>query len=99
MSRGAPPDRVPTLTEVLEAPAVFPAVDGEAAHRMMTELQAHIDRVLDARVRAALEPVLQQLLVRVTDEVRRELASTLRDGVTRALAQELSRHRSGSIPR
>ena len=79
--------------------ALSAAPADEMAQRLMADLQLHIDRVLDARLHAALEPLLQQLIARVTEETRRELASTLRDGITRALAQEMSRHRSGSAPR
>lgn len=120
MSRSAPPDRVPTLTEVVElpaggadtpvtlgahapAPAPAPAAasagphnpghDAELARRLVNDLQLHVDRVLDARLKAAIEPALEQLVARVLAETRRELASTLRDGIARALAQELSRHR------
>jgi uncharacterized membrane-anchored protein YjiN (DUF445 family) len=92
---------VPTLTEVVDRSESSNGLsqDADIAQRLMAELQAHIDRVLDARVRAALEPVLQQIIARVTEETRRELASTLRDGISRALAQEMSRHRGGSGPR
>lgn len=134
MSRGQPPERVPTLTEVVEMPAVAgapPAVrvaDGPAwpdvataaatpptpsapgdglqaspadqiAHRLMADLQAHIDRVLDARLRSALEPAVQALANRVIADARQELASTLRDGLVRALAQESARHRDEPGPR
>ena len=107
MTRSAAPVDVPTLTEVVELPAPRAAggdadpdaVDGPAedavASRLMHELQAHIDRVLEAKVRTALEPVLQQLVTTLVEETRRELASTLRNGMARALAREMSRHRDG----
>ncbi len=129
MSRLIPPERVPTLTEViapgangrgLSMPSATPAgepasaeplqksidlptadsaepVSADAsllAQSIAADLQAHIDRVLDARIHAALEPVLQQAISRVIEETRRELASTLRDGMARALAQQSSRHRN-----
>ncbi|MFG5407634.1 hypothetical protein ABXN37_05365 [Piscinibacter sakaiensis] len=67
--------------------------------RIGAELQAHIDRVVEARVRSALEPLLAQATAQAVDVARRELASTLRDGLTRALAQEKSRHRGPPGPR
>ena len=65
----------------------------------MADLQAHIDRVLDARLRSALEPAVQALASRVIADTRQELASTLRDGLARALAQESARHRDEPGPR
>lgn len=137
MGRGQPPDRVPTLTEVVEMPggagtppaarapdgallspepvpaviAPAPAPAGPAlaapdpastdaiAQRLMADLQVHIERVLDARLRSALEPAMQALASRVIADTRQELASTLRDGLARALAQESARHRDEPGPR
>lgn len=138
MNRGQPPERVPTLTEVVEmpvaagAPAAARASDGPGwpdaaaaaaglpaaatppapapavldpssadaiAHRLVADLQAHIGRVLDARLRSALEPAVQALIGRVIADTRQELASTLRDGLARALAQESARHRDEPGPR
>lgn len=128
MTPTLPPERVPTLTEVVEAgpePTGLPAAaaaspaletagtsgagtsepdasaasEAEIARRVTAQLQAHVDRVLEHRVRAALEPVLQPLVARIVEETRRELASTLRDGLARALARETSRHRDAADPR
>jgi hypothetical protein len=45
-------------------------------------------------MREALAPALTRLSDALVREVRAELASTLRDVVTRAVAQEMSRHRA-----
>jgi hypothetical protein len=140
-----PPQRVPTLTEVVEPlyrapPPVqpeaplpewsqappqesWPASPPETPHEFSHEASAHpdlssqgsgdlqgideaqlIDRVLSDLQRQVelmleyrLREVLTPALVRATDalirDARIELASTLRDVVARAVAQELSRHR------
>ncbi len=125
MNRSVPPERVPTLTEVLDQPThdVLPgttlepagpqgsaqpvvpqepadsaaapnADEAEIAREVVAELQAHIDRVLEARLRAALGPILLQATEQVLVQTRRELASTLHDGMARAVARQVSRHRN-----
>ena len=126
--RARPPQRVPTLTEVVEIPAATPPRDeppipvGETIHapvteaevatlvaaqtaalppldeeqltqRVLGELQRQIDVLLEQRLREALAPVLARLTDSLVRDVRGELASTLRELVARAVAQELSRHR------
>ena len=138
-SSGMPPDRVPTLTEVVPWPAERVPADGvavagagslaEAAlapiptsvpvlaktalaepppipaaspaiteaqltHRILTDVQRQIDLMLEYRLREALAPVLARATDNLVRESRSELASTLRDVVARAVAQEMSRHRS-----
>ena len=125
--RARPPQRVPTLTEVVEIPAAPPRDEppipvGETIHapvteaevatlvaaqtaalppldeeqltqRVLGELQRQIDVLLEQRMREALAPVLARLTDSLVRDVRGELASTLRELVARAVAQELSRHR------
>ena len=138
-SPGMPPDRVPTLTEVVPWPADGVPADGVAAagagsvveaalapiptfvpvvaktalaapppippaspaiteaqltHRILTDVQRQIDLMLEYRLREALAPVLARATDNLVRESRSELASTLRDVVARAVAQEMSRHRS-----
>ena len=141
-----PPDRVPTLTEVVDwpetaatplssgesqaaphagdtgeplrdAPVAPPAADAPAAppapaaaapersgsivgvndaelsERVLAEVQRQIDLMLDYRLREVLTPLLSRLADNLVRETRAELASTLREVVTRAVAQELARHR------
>ena len=135
-----PPDRVPTLTEVVDwpetaaatlssdepqvapgtgdtgeslrdAPVATPAADAAAApapersgtvvgvndaelsERVLAEVQRQIDLMLDYRLREVLTPLLSRLADNLVRETRAELASTLREVVTRAVAQELARHR------
>ena len=133
MSAGpsVPPDRVPTLTEVVAWPGPTPIAaaealpmpgdgpldamvvvapvgfDGAAAvpsgrvpdadeltERVLVDLQRQIDLMLDYRLREVLTPLLTRAVDGVVREARSELASTLRDLVARAVAQELARHRT-----
>ena len=120
-NRGSlPPDRVPTLTEVVAwpapaAPEAAPAVPTTPAvievtataeptpapsldtdqltQRVLTDLHRQIDLMLDYRLREVLTPLLTRAADSIVREARVELASTLRDVVARAVAQELARHR------
>lgn len=124
MSAGpsVPPDRVPTLTEIVAWPdPAAPAEAGDApvsadadaggeassaaaasmplneehlTQRVLIDLQRQMDLMLDYRLREVLTPLLARAADGIVREARSELASTLRDVVARAVAQELARHRS-----
>lgn len=126
-----PPDRVPTLTEVVAWPGSSPASGGipatgptvepaepveqgaspapdvatpaadaasiteeQLTQRILNDLQRQMDLMLDYRLREILTPLLTRAADTVVREARSELASTLRDVVARAVAQELTRHRT-----
>jgi hypothetical protein len=124
---GQPPQRVPTLTEVVTwpesssgNPAVAPpaetlhaeAPNSEAdvvgtamlhalmvneeqiTQRVLTELQRQVELMLEYRLREVLTPLLTRATDNLIRDARTELASTLRDLVARAVAQEIARHRS-----
>lgn len=101
MSSGPPsPGRVPTLTEVIgpqpspvTPPAALTGSEHELVHRVLANVQRQVDLLLEQRLREALAPALARLTDALLRETRGELASTLRDIVARAVAQELSRHR------
>lgn len=123
-SPGMPPDRMPTLTEVVAWPAeaapadaatdsvrvaaaepaaadatplrpALPAItEAQLTQHILTDVQRQIDLMLEYRLREALAPVLARATDNLVRESRSELASTLRDVVARAVAQEMSRHRS-----
>lgn len=127
-----PPERVPTLTEVVawpgpEGAAASGAVPGPAVpaavqplavgppraeadllpvpmpplrmpeeqviQGVLAEVQRQVELMLEYRLREALTPLLARATDNFVREARNELASTLRDVVARAVAQELSRHR------
>src|SRR5262249_28298356 len=94
------PGRLPTLTEVVghdegaAAPATPAATtEQELTQRVLANVQRQIDLMLEPRLREAPAPALAPLTDALLREVRGELASALRDIVSRAVAQELSRHR------
>ena len=100
--------RVPTLTEVVQVapsadaepePGLPPDAEatvideGDIARRVLGDVQRQIDLMLEYRLREALAPVLARLGDTLIRELRDELASTLRDVVVRAVAQEIDRQR------
>ena len=123
-----PPDRVPTLTEVVAWPGSSPASGGspsagpaaepveqgaspapdvatpaadaasiteeQLTQRILNDLQRQMDLMLDYRLREILTPLLTRAADSIVRDARSELASTLRDVVARAVAQELTRHRT-----
>ncbi len=130
--RSMPPQRVPTLTEVVEPvyrpppvehlaepmsepPFVAPldavpddessgaavrSVDevhgideNQLIERVLSDLQRQVELMFEYRLREVLTPALTRATEALMRDARVELASTLRDVVARAVAQELSRHR------
>jgi hypothetical protein len=124
-----PPERVPTLTEVVAWPETHTApnapepisqhgaleadvidrspppgagvpaallhfAEEQIVDRVMADLQRQVDLMLEYRLREILTPILTRAADSVIRDARGELASTLRDVVARAVAQELSRHRT-----
>jgi len=117
-----PPERVPTLTEVVswpQAPASTPmradaqlplpsveadvvtaplqalrVADDEMVQGVLVEVQRQVELMLDYRLREVLTPLLARAADGIVRDARTELASTLRDVVARAVAQELARHRA-----
>mgnify|MGYP007067081322 CR=1 FL=1 len=91
--------------EVLADPSapVPPAPDSQASppsnledqmtERVWAELQRQVDLMLEYRLCETLGPILSRATEAVLRETRQQLASTLRDVVARAVAEELSRHR------
>ncbi len=65
----------------------------QLSQRVLTDLQRQVDLMLDVRLREVLAPLLQRMADNLVRETRAELASTLREIVARAVAQELARHR------
>jgi hypothetical protein len=61
--------------------------------RVLADVQRQVDLVLEYRLREILLPILSRAADGVVRDARAELASTLREVVARAVAQELSRHR------
>lgn len=69
-------------------------VDEEAlTERILVSLQRQIELMLEYRVRESLAPVLTRAADGLIQDARVELASSLRDVVSRAVAQEVARLR------
>jgi hypothetical protein len=109
-SRPVSPDRLPTLTDVLEAnspslaaadaaPVVHPVahlVEGPVpAEELLACIQERIDTMFQARLREAIAPALARAVDGLLREIGPELASALRETTERAVAQELARRRRG----
>jgi hypothetical protein len=87
-----PAESVATAPARPVAPEVSPD-EAELVRRVLEDVQRQIDLMLEYRMRDALAPALARLGQALAHEVRDELASTLREIVARAVAQELSRQR------
>jgi hypothetical protein len=99
----APPDDVPTLTEVVRpselvvsldvpTPPSESAIDEERLRQqILDEVEAKADALLEARLRAHLSPLLEQLLAGLIRELRAELVSGLAEMVRDAVDRELAR--------
>ena len=100
-----PIDALPVVTELAvsdppSAPVATPTpvalpenVEDQLVERVWADLQRQVDLMLEYRLRETLAPILSRATEAVLRDTRQQLASTLRDVVARAVAQELSRHR------
>jgi hypothetical protein len=75
--------------------AVSPSLEEQVTQRVLADLQRQVDLMLEYRLREVLAPALARVSDLLVRETRQELASTLRDIVGRAVAQELARRRTG----
>jgi hypothetical protein len=107
-STGLEADRLPTLTEVVqldvqalaipEPPPVLvdvvPEIDAQALiDDVMHTLQHRIDLMFEYRLREAVAPALARVAEAIIEDTRIALATTLREMVERAVAQEVARRR------
>ena len=81
-----PPQQQPQQT--------LPIDEEEMIERVLADVQRQVDLMLEYRLREVLTTILTRATDSVIRDARSELASTLRDVVARAVAQEISRHRS-----
>ncbi|MFY9480117.1 MAG: hypothetical protein WAQ08_20960 [Aquabacterium sp.] len=94
---------VPPLSSPAPAPAPLTPARGASgldeaamAQRVLSEVQRQIDGMLEYRLREALTPILARTSESLVRELRQELSKTMRDVVSRAVAQEVARQRSRS---
>jgi len=68
--------------------------EAELTEQVLALVQRQLDLMIEYRMREALTPLLARATDSLVRDARNELASTLRDVVARAVAQELTRHRN-----
>ena len=74
----------PVLPEISEA---------QLAQRVLADVQRQIDGMLDFRLKEAIGPILARHSEALVRELREELTRTMRDVVTRSVAQEMAKLR------
>jgi len=88
----------PALMAAPAAPAEPPLprlpTESELTEQVLAQVQRQVDLMIEYRMREALTPLLARATDSLVRDARNELASTLRDVVARAVAQELTRHRN-----
>lgn len=78
----------------VERRADWPQIqEDQVVQRVLGDLQRQVDLMLETRIKETLSPALTRATDQLVRDLRNELASTLRDVVARAVAQELARHR------
>lgn len=86
-----PPPAPPIAAPV---PRTAGTVDEDlVVQRVLADLQRQIDLMLEYRLRESLTPALARMADALVRDTRNELASTLREVVAKAVAQELARLR------
>jgi hypothetical protein len=75
------------------APVASVLSEEQLGQRVLADLQHQIDLMIEVRLREVLTPLLQRTADSLVRDARGELASTLREIVARAVAQEMARHR------
>lgn len=93
----SPEQALLSLDEADLSPEALPALPTEAqiAQRVLGDVQKQIDGMLDFRLKEAIAPLLARHSEALVRDLRDELSRTMRDVVTRSVAQELAklRHR------
>ena len=90
----AVPAALAPSTQMAAEPVMALPSEEQLIRRVLADLQRQIDLMLEYRLREALTPLLARAADSVIRDARGELASTLRDVVARAVAQEMAKHRS-----
>lgn len=94
---------IPTVTDEVKqveviavaplAPALPDISEAQLAQRVMGDVQRQIDGMLDFRLREAIGPILARHSDALVKDLREELNRTMRDVVTRSVAQEMAKLR------
>ena len=81
------------MSSATGAPLASVLSEEQLSQRVLADLQHQIELMIEVRLREVLTPLLQRTADSLVRDARGELASTLREIVARAVAQELARHR------
>lgn len=84
---------VEPLVEPKMAPVLPEISEAQLAQRVMGDVQRQIDGMLDFRLREAMGPILARHTEALVKDLREELNRTMRDVVTRSVAQEMAKLR------
>lgn len=83
--------------DVVEAEEPEPEVsEAQLSQRILTDVQRQIDSMLEFRLRESMQPLLAQFTETLMQDLRDELSRTMRDVVTRAVAQEVAKLRNNN---
>jgi hypothetical protein len=85
----------PAPAEAVLAPhgAALPITEEQLVRQVLADVQRQIELMLEVRLRETLAPILARATDALLRDTRNQLSSTLHEVVSRAVAQELSRHR------
>ena len=84
----------PAPTPIPHGPVPAPVVQAinevQLQQRVLADIQKQVDLMLDVRLREALAPALARATDALVRDARKELASTLRDIVAKAVEREIA---------
>jgi hypothetical protein len=102
-----PDDNIPMLTEVVQVPRYskaelpkaiddvqFAALSERVEVNVMERILRHSEQLLDARLKADLESVLQRATETLAADLKTTLSQSIRDMVSHAVSEELTRLQS-----
>jgi hypothetical protein len=93
---GAPETTVATgMTLATAATIDWAEVEESARDALLRELQLRLASELDRHLRERLQPTLVRMLLATVTELRPSIEAAVREAVTRAVAAEIARQRSG----
>ncbi|MBA4108875.1 MAG: hypothetical protein C0487_04695 [Leptothrix sp. (in: Bacteria)] len=86
---------IPHVAPYTPVEALDPEVsEAQLSQRILTDVQRQIDSMLEFRLRESMQPLLAQFTETLMQDLRDELSRTMRDVVTRAVAQEVAKLRN-----
>lgn len=88
------PGVAPPMSSMPKPPEPEPINEAQLAQRVLGDVQKQIDGMLDFRLKEAIGPLLARHSEAMVRDLREELSRTMRDVVTRAVAQEVAKLRN-----